>query len=195
MGQHNYLQLKTHITISVPLIAWSYINVSWFNTFFSNTHGNCFLCIWNVSLTVRWFLNLSRFFFSSSSPFSSSSSNCSFFFEGRFPLSCTERRAEAELQFIYSILKLIMLEWFCFAIVKNCIHRATTSSIRKWLKLSSRWFVRISFSWISNLTFGSAWRAEPCISRKSLRILKLWSFSYIVKSQHLSQSAKFLKDT
>ena len=118
MGQHNYLQLKTHITISVPLIAWSYINVSWFNTFFSNMHGNCFLCIWNVSLTVRWFLNLSRFFFSSSSPFPSSSSNCSFFFEGRFPLSCTERRAEAELQFIYSILKLTMLEWFCFAIVK-----------------------------------------------------------------------------
>lgn len=69
-------------------------------------HGNCFLCIWSISLTGRWFLNLSRFL-------------CfllilivHFSLREDFPLAVTRRRVEAKLQFIYWVLILAKLQWF-----------------------------------------------------------------------------------
>lgn len=121
MGQHNYLQLKTHIIISVLLIAWSYISVSWFNTFFIT-------CIEIVSSTYEVSVSLS--------------SNCSFFFEGKFPFSCIGKKSWSELQFIYYILILAILWPFYFIFIKNWIHKTTTTcSIKKWFQLSSRWLI------------------------------------------------------
>lgn len=175
MGQHNYLQLKTHMIISVLLIAWSYINVSWFSTFFyitcmeigSSTYGVSVELVDGFLISQGLFLLLLIAHFP---------------LGGRIPPAppaIREKRVQTQLQFICRICMLEILQLLCCIFIKNWIHNAkTTASISKGVARLLCILVSLIFCLA---TVASA--TQPHSGWKPAVMLKSWNSGYTAQSQ------------